>query len=235
MNDPIDTYPEFLITSEVYNLIGQINSSTPLNMILPDLENLIQLHPRILLKWIDIDNKITNHFHNVIYTAATRNKSTEYIKWLVIQGFRTTQWDTAQFALNSNLELLQFYHQQNLPFDLYTANNAVKTGRLDILEWLYSVERVVNDNESKYLNGEKFLMETAFENNHKHILEYLKNRGCTFTKLSQYDESIYFNHKYSIQNGNITNDTLKWMWDNGYKWSLEEAKMCNSDYMLSGF
>jgi len=193
----------------------------------PNKEFAMAMPARVIAKWVELDNKEFFYQRNLIYRACVCDIDVSYIKWMILQGFKLRCDDTRYIAINRKWELLYLYHERGAQFNLYVATEAVKAGRLDILEWLYSNNYVNTDG----LNGEANLMKIAFERNYTHILAYLKKRNLSFTIMPILWINIFDACKYEIRNHIINDETLKWMWKNGYTWTYDDAELCQSKFM----
>jgi len=91
----------------------------------------------------------------------------------------------------------------------------------------------INNKYNFNVDGTIFLMDIALIHNHIRILSYCKyNLGLNFNLLPGW-KSIYDKYKYSILNKKLNNSTLKWLWYNGYKWTIKDAELCNNNFMKS--
>jgi hypothetical protein len=196
----------------------------------------------ILKKWIELDSKERTFHTKMIYNICIKEpNNTQYIIWLINKGFYVDEWGTASIAESGNLELLLYYHERKIGFTPAVATMACKNGYLDILKFCYEIGFIAHDHTRDISMS---FMVIAFENNHTHILEYLKtDKELNFViELTPWRliknasvEELLTQFKITDKLSKIKNTTLLWLYSNGYKWTKKFALEMNNPFMMSFF
>ena len=183
------------------SLRGNVPYHGPITI--PSFEIMMAVDSCLLNKWIELDKKET-YFANIVFNACKQNFHESYIIWLIEKGFNVSSFDTSIIAQQGNLNLLKYYHEHNLPFNYWTANDLVKTGNLDALKWLFTTDKIdvlKQDPSKQDLSNKCFIsLNTAVCNNNLEMLIFLKEKQCL---LLSYNCSIWYYLKYNIQSGTI--------------------------------
>jgi hypothetical protein len=230
----IDEMTEKEIEVALFQIRGDVSLNNADQMNIPDLEVMQSLHPRIIKKWIEIDKR-QHPNAQLLFIACEKNKPTELIIWLVETGFRTTSFNTAAIARNGNFDLLKFYHQTKLEFNMYTPLEAISAGRLDILTWLFDNNLIDSIQAGYVLHCRDRLMEKAVILNNIDMLDYLKTKGITLKLELFYTNNHWYFKDYDNEKKKVKNTTLLWLWNNGYKWTAKDAEKCSNNFMKGFF
>lgn len=193
-----------------------------------NLDFMKKLDTRILQKWIEFETQDTPYYTRVVHLSCLHGLNTGFIIWLIDTGFQPHYLDTQYLANDGNILLLQFYHHKGIPMSFETFTNSIATGRLEILDWLYKIGA---DNQPFFNN--KLFMNNAFYFQQPEILHYLKHTHA----LEFYLDKPFYQYFESTFTSRIPlkHTVLSWLWNNGYKWTQQDAHTYNNPFMLSYF
>ncbi len=119
--------------------------------------------------------------------------------------------------------MINYYATHDLPINIFTPNEIIRQGRLDILDWMFSIKIIHPDVHS-------YLIESAIMFNDIFIIDYLmKYHNICPTN------TIYEMLDNEFRLGMINKVMLSWLWGNNIKWSYEVALKYNNEFMLNFF
>lgn len=155
---------------------------------------------------------------------ACNQNLTNTVIWLIEKGFSHYSTDvTQQFALSGNFELMNYYLNKKFKFNDYCMRKLIEQDHKYLIKW-FCENNLLDPNCIDY----KYLLHHAVKHNRVWTLEYLKSKGLEFYK-NVYDYDLDF----QFISNKISNETLIWLWSNGYKWTENQAKKFNNEFMMS--
>ncbi len=218
----LDQYYEINIdtdTPTLMDLRGIFDTENKL-IPLPSYNDLLDLDTNMLHEWIKLD-KLEYIEYQMVLNACKQNYDDDYIMLLIELGFQSSIYDTLYLAQNKRIDLICYYYENKLPFNEYTANEFIKQGRIDILNWLFCNKLI----KPSYHND---IINTAIMFNKVFILGYL----LEYHNIKPSKE-IYYTLENEFNIGFINDNTLMWLWIHDIKWTREIAIKYNNNYMLS--
>lgn len=193
-----------------------------------NLDFMKHLDELVLKQWIALDTQDPRTHTRLVYLSCLHGLNTGFIIWLIDIGFQPHYLDTTILAQDGNLLLLKLYHNKGIAMSFETFTNSIAYGRLEILDWLYKIGA---DNNPFFNN--KLFMNIAFSYQQPEILHYLKtNYALDFYLDKPFYQ--YFEPNFTSRIP-VKHTVLSWLWNNGYKWTLEDAQKYNNSFMLSYF
>jgi hypothetical protein len=169
------------------------------------------LHPLYRFIWISTDFLRTNE-KQIIQITLERGFSEDTIFYLIKKGFQTNALNFKYVCLNNYFNLIKYYLKKEGKLILFL-DNIVKYNRTDIIQWLF---------DNNYLsNYEKYkCMSIALLKNDIILLDYLHSLGFPLVHVSS---TVYEEFEFDFLKHKIYPQTIDWCWQNGYKWTRQEA------------
>lgn len=183
-----------------------------------------------LIEWaIDQGFPVNGHSMTV---AAIRSKKPAVLKWAKKSGY-PLEHGTHHAILERNLDMLKLVVQEGCPWTEGSLPNAVMTGDLEMVEWVMSNGCPLTPEAYKkamYLSG------------CVGMLQLLKSRGCPMPKddclcrifFERIENETYDDYEIEdcVSSSDIfwsTFKNLRWVIDNGSRWSREARQKICSD------
>ena len=216
--EELDEYSS--IDNIIYKLRSTFYTDDLDSIELPKLYNLVLYNDDIIKRWIEID-KMEAPEYKMICNACRQNYDNTYIMYLLDLGFNTSIYDTLYLAENQQFNLLIHYCKNGFPYNQFAANEVIRHGRLDILDWLFTNNMIEKSNY-------EYLIDSAFMFNDIFIVDYLM-KYHNIKPIYNIYERLYS----EFINNKINNVMLSWLWGNNIKWTKEEALVFNNSFMMS--
>lgn len=187
----------------------------------------------ILSSLIDYDTKIVKNDFRLVGLACEKNY-TQLVIWLVEHDFyHDSISDTIEFAINGNFELMSYYNKLNKEFSPYVPRKLIENNFLYLLKWMFDNE-LVNKAHSDYKKN--YLMLYAVRYNNVRILEYLSKEQKMNLNFPDFNNLItLYDLDLNFGVNKVSDETLEWLWTNGYYWTESHAKNYNNKFMLNKF
>jgi hypothetical protein len=223
---------------KIFKLIEKYNCGDP-NYISRLHENLHQMiydaNIDILFKLLDkLDKDILNQLilydktcdkDETLIAESTAVEEPEITVKLLKSGFVITDGQIFTCANSAckvgNVQVLDYMIKNNHSIDNYAYKTAIHNKHLNVIMWICD-NFVPADFE--------LLTLCATNTNYLEVLEYLKEKN-----LIKFNGRFYKIVGNNIQSWQIKNSTLEWLWNNGCKWTSDDAKSIGSVYMGKKF
>lgn len=199
---------------------------------LPDLEWFKSLSQNELNFLLEEEKKLRYDFR-VVYRANIENKPTEFVVFLIEKGFTACQYDTVPLSRNGNLELIKYYQNLFNDMDRWKTLNlagAAEANHPHILKYFLTHKEVFDS----YSHSVDTLMAI-----HKSLEQ--KTPECLKVLLeerqSDVSEAVYriYSNKSHWSLHKPNNQILLFLWDNGLKWTENQARHIDNSFMRSFF
>lgn len=171
----------------------------------------------------------------LIHNACIKN-DTQLVIWLIEKGFSYySQDDTLEIATHGNFELFMKYKELGDKFNPFVPRKLIEYNHFYLFKWMFDND-LVDKTHCDY--AKNYLMLYAIGSNRVKFLEYMAKEQHMVISFSDFKKptTVYeYDLNSQFRNNKVLNETLEWLWTNGYKWTETDAKKFNNKYMTNKY
>lgn len=198
----------------------------------PNLSMFKSLSSDELKACVAYDKKEFSYHTQIVHVLNKENADTDFIIWLLEQGFQGSSWDTAIICENENLPLLKYYIENKICKDLncHALGALVKKNNLVMFNYILDNNLIPEEYFSKNATFYSTIS-NGIEKANLLMLQLLYGKDSKFFRQIIQKEFYGFPPRMK----NAPNTICLWLWENDMKWTQQIANQSNNKFMLSFF
>ena len=201
----------------------------------PTFQDFKQLTASQVVACLDYDKSHRTYHDTIVYIIDKTPNNTDFVIWLLREGFTGSVWDTPSICSNNNLRLLQYYHENKVckEINCHALGTVVKNNNLTFFRYILQNNLIDRDSLGKKVSL-GIMLENCILYDRFEILKELfakEETGCKESVL----EAIYLRPTQLNPMHNASNAMCLWLWEHGMKWTQTQAKKIDNAFMVSFF